>query len=317
MLLTIDAGNTQTVVGLFRDARARRPLAHRDGRGTDLRRARVDGAAVPRVPRVLVREHDHGGGDLVGRAARDRRAAPDDRALFRVPGAGARTGCSHRHADPLRQPEGGRRRPDRERGRRVRPLRGPVDRRRLRNGHDDRGRERERRVSRWRDLPRRRDLDGRAFRSGRRFAEGRARRTQACHREIVGGVDPVGHDLRIQRAGRRARRSLRGRARAVRGDRDRRPRRTDHPALAYGCRTSSLGSRCSACASSSNGIADGRRIRGAARQGRGDPRPGRRSVSGSFRPHAHAARGTRELGRRDRRRARRPTTSSASRAACC
>ncbi len=32
MLLTIDAGNTQTVVGLFQRPRPRRPLAHRDRR---------------------------------------------------------------------------------------------------------------------------------------------------------------------------------------------------------------------------------------------------------------------------------------------
>ena len=32
MLLAIDTGNTQTVIGLFDGARARRPLAHRDRR---------------------------------------------------------------------------------------------------------------------------------------------------------------------------------------------------------------------------------------------------------------------------------------------
>ena len=59
----------------------------------------------------------------LGRAARDRRAAPADRALLRVPAARRRARRPHRHADPLRQPEGGRRRSHRERGRRVRPLR--------------------------------------------------------------------------------------------------------------------------------------------------------------------------------------------------
>ena len=69
MLLAIDAGNTQTVVGLFRRRRARRPLAHRDRRRAHLRRARADGAAVPRLPRLLVRRRDHRRRDLVGRAA--------------------------------------------------------------------------------------------------------------------------------------------------------------------------------------------------------------------------------------------------------
>ena len=39
--------------------RARRPLAHRDRRRPHLRRARADDAAVPRLPRLLVRRLDH------------------------------------------------------------------------------------------------------------------------------------------------------------------------------------------------------------------------------------------------------------------
>ena len=41
MLLAIDVGNTQTVIGLFDDARAGRPLAHRDRRRAHVRRARA------------------------------------------------------------------------------------------------------------------------------------------------------------------------------------------------------------------------------------------------------------------------------------
>jgi type III pantothenate kinase len=56
---------------------------------------------------------------------------------------------------------------------------------------------------------------------------------EARDREVDGRVDPVGHDLRLQRPGRRARRPLPGRAGGVHGDRDRRPRRADQPALAH------------------------------------------------------------------------------------
>ena len=70
------------------------------------------------------------------------------------------------------------------------------------------------RVSRRRDLPRRRDRDGRAVRPGRRAAARRAPAAEARDREVDGRVDPVGHDLRLQRPGRRARRPLRRRARA-------------------------------------------------------------------------------------------------------
>ena len=46
---------------------------------------------------------------------------------------------TERHADPLRQPQGGRRRPHRRRRRRLRPLRRPVHRGRLGDGDDVRG----------------------------------------------------------------------------------------------------------------------------------------------------------------------------------
>ncbi len=64
-----------------------------------------------------------------------RRRAGDDPPLLRVRGPGDRAGRQDRHADPLRQPQGGRRRPHRRRRRRLRPLRRPHDRRRLRHRH--------------------------------------------------------------------------------------------------------------------------------------------------------------------------------------
>ena len=159
----------------LRRRRARRPLAHRDRRRAHRGRARADDPAVPRLPRLLVRRPGDRRRDRVGRPARDGGAAAHDAAVLRVRGARDRARRPHRHADPLRQPEGGRRRPHRQRGRRVRPLRRPVDRRRLRHRQHDRRDQRQGRVPRRRDLPRHRDLDGRALRPGGGAAPGRAR----------------------------------------------------------------------------------------------------------------------------------------------
>ena len=135
-------------------------------------------------------------------------------------------------------------------------------------------------------------------------------------------VDPVGHDLRLQRAGRRARRPLRRRARAVRGDRNRWSRRADHPAFAAPCSTTSRGSRCTVCGSSSKGTSDRRiepqdEFRGPAREGRGDPRRAAtiriRSGSTARTRCAKCA----SAGTTRSTPAPRPTTSCASRAACC
>ena len=123
--------------------RARRPLAHRDRRRPHVRRARADVPAVPRVPRVLVRRARLGRRHRVGRPARHRRAPRDDRALLRLPGARARTRCTHRHADPLRRAQERRCRPHRQRRGRLRPLRRPDHRRRLRHRQHRRRGERE------------------------------------------------------------------------------------------------------------------------------------------------------------------------------
>ena len=60
MLLAIDVGNTQTVIGLYAvdddggtGAELARPLAHRHQRRAHVRRARAAGAGVPRLPRLL------------------------------------------------------------------------------------------------------------------------------------------------------------------------------------------------------------------------------------------------------------------------
>ena len=67
---------------------------------------------------------------------------------------------------------------------RVRPLRRPDDRRRLRHREHRRRDQREGRVPRRRDLPRHRDLDGRAVRAGRGAAPGRARRAEERDRQV-------------------------------------------------------------------------------------------------------------------------------------
>ena len=81
---------------------------------------------------------------------------------------------------------------------------GPDDRRRLRHRQHRRRGEREGRVPRWRDLPRHRDLARRAVRARRRAAQRRAGRAEERDREVDDRGDPVGRGLRLQRPGRRA-----------------------------------------------------------------------------------------------------------------
>ena len=64
---------------------------------------------------------------------------------------------------------------------------------------------------------------------------------EARDRQVDGRVDPVGRDLRLQRAGRRARRPVRRRARRVHGDRDRRARRARSSRTRAPCSTTSPG----------------------------------------------------------------------------
>jgi len=189
MLLTIDAGNTQTVVGLFRDRdlldtwriatvadRTSDELAlmiqqFLGFHGFSFALARHRGG---RRRESIRRATDHRRVDLLRCAARHRRAAADDRALLRLSRARPRAGRAHRHAHPLRQPEGGRTRPHRQRGRRLRPLRRPDDHRRLRHGDDRRSDQRGGRIPRRRHLSRRRDRHGRVVRARGRIASSRA-----------------------------------------------------------------------------------------------------------------------------------------------
>ena len=98
------------------------------------------------------------------------RRAGDDRPLLRVPGDRRRARREDGHADPLRQPEGGRPRPHRRRAGGLRPLRRPDDRRRLRHRHHLRGHLGQGRVPRRRHLPGHRHQPRRAVRPGRRAA---------------------------------------------------------------------------------------------------------------------------------------------------
>ena len=123
MLLTIDSGNTQTVIGLFDDHELVdhwRIATVADRTSDELALmvqqflgfhgfsfdAHVTGVAIASgVPRVTA-------------ALREMTER-----YFGFPALVLEPGRAHRHADPLRQPEEGRRRPHRQRGRRVRPLR--------------------------------------------------------------------------------------------------------------------------------------------------------------------------------------------------
>ena len=82
-------------------------------------------------------------------------------------------------------------------------------------------------------FPGHRDLARRAVRPRGRAAAGRAGRAEERDRQVDDRGDPVGRGLRLQRPGRRHRRPLRGGARAVDRGRHRRPRRADHAALPH------------------------------------------------------------------------------------
>src|SRR6185295_10954654 len=150
---------------------------------------------------------------------------------------GDRAGARYRHADSVQEPGGGRRRPHRQCGRRLRKVRwlghrhaAADDCRRLRHRDDARRGEREGRVPRRRNLSRRADF-GRCALSARGAAAAH-RRSQARNRDRPddGRGDGVGVVLRLRRHGRgpgaadgrraRRRRDLR---------RDRRPRGRDCP----------------------------------------------------------------------------------------
>ena len=103
MLLVVDVGNTQTHFGTFRERRARRALALRDGARLDGRRARRRAAQPARAARGDVRR-PAGVDRLQHRAAARAGVGLDGRALPRARDARRRAGTEDRDADPHRQP---------------------------------------------------------------------------------------------------------------------------------------------------------------------------------------------------------------------
>ena len=207
MLLAIDVGNTQTVLGLYEGERLAQHWrvateAHRTGDElAALYRNLIDFEAVSgiclasTVP-ALVRSYE----ELAERWL--------ERELI-VLGPGTRTGI----ADSLRRSARGRPRPDRQRDRRARASRRSLYRGRFRDGdqlrrHLGRGRVR-RRCARAGD----RDLDGGALRPRGAAASGGFRRAGERDRQEHGRGASVGARLRLRRPGRRDRRANASRAR--------------------------------------------------------------------------------------------------------
>ena len=140
VLLAVDVGNTNTVLGVFRDnGDAGRALADPDRRGAHLRRVRgaaQDAARHGGLPVAIDRRRDH----LVGRAARRVRASSGSSSTYYWAGPRWSSAPASRPAcrSSTRTPRG-RRRSHRQRGRRVRGGQGRLHRRRFRH-RDDLGR---------------------------------------------------------------------------------------------------------------------------------------------------------------------------------
>ena len=154
VLLAVDVGNTHTVIGTYQGDRLERHW-----------RLRTDHERTADEYGVLLLRPLRGR----GRPASPRSRASSSRAscrrstrrvdelgaeVLRQAAAVRRPGRADRHADPLRQPARGRRRPHRQRGRRLRAHARRVHRRRLRHRHHLRLREPARRVRRRRDRAR-------------------------------------------------------------------------------------------------------------------------------------------------------------------
>ena len=227
MLLAIDVGNTQTVLGLYdgetlSDHWRVATESHRSGDELgalveallpDL--DAVDGVCLSSTVPALVRSYEEFVAPLdLGEAARARARRP------------------HRRAGALGRSARGRAGPDRERRRRQEPLRRAGDRRRLRHVDELRRRVRGGGVARRRARPRNRDLDGRALRARGAPLSRRVHGAAERDRQDDGRVAAVGPRLRLHRPGRRDRRAHPGRARrrAARR-RDRRSCGSDRAAL--------------------------------------------------------------------------------------
>ena len=167
MLLAVDVGNTQTVLGLYRDAELvdHWRLATERSSTADELGVLLDGPPRPRerrrdLPRVDgagARPRMGGAGREVGACAAARRWA----------------GSQDGHPDPLRRSARGGGGPDRERRRREGALRRPRDRRRLRDVDELRRGLAGRRVRGRCHRAGHRDLDGCALRARRSARQGR------------------------------------------------------------------------------------------------------------------------------------------------
>ena len=206
MLLAVDVGNTQTVLGLYdgerarralargdrgrahrrRDRRARRPPARAARPGLRGRRRRRLSSTVP----PLVRAYE----ELADRYAH---------APLLVVGPGTKTGIPILFDDPR---EVG---PDRIVNAVAAPraLRRALHRRRLRHLDELRRGLGGRGVRRRRDRARDRDLHGRALRAGGAPRQGRPRRAGHGDRQDDGGRAPGRARLRLRRPGGRHRRA--------------------------------------------------------------------------------------------------------------
>ena len=176
VLLVIDVGNTETVIGLYtRDDTDTVPVVEEGvgvGIGTERDPTAPAGLThhwrLSTVPSRTPDEHavlltqllDLEGLDIASSVSGiavsssvphvTGGAAPDGDPLVRRRALrGARARHQERDADPLRQPQGGRRRPHRRRRRRLRPLRRPLRGRRHGHRDDGRGHQRQGRVPRW------------------------------------------------------------------------------------------------------------------------------------------------------------------------
>ena len=216
MLLTIDIGNTNTVLGVFDGdeiVELVADLAPTRARTADETRVALRGPAG----RHAVRPDRRHRGLLDRAVACCTRCGACARATTRhahgVVEPGMRTGVPM----PDGQPEGGRRRPDHEHARGPSPVRRPVHRRRLRHVHQLRRRQRARRIPRRRARAGHRDLARRARRPRRAAAQGRAgRAARAIGKNTVEALQSgilygfAGQvDGMVGPHGRRARRTIR------------------------------------------------------------------------------------------------------------
>ena len=225
MILAVDVGNTQTVLGPDRRRHPRRALAREHGRRAHRRRASREDRCAARRRRVLMgrrraRHHRLGGPEP------QRRVRADGLARHGRAAACGGAGCQDRHGHPVREPARSRCRPDRQRRGRLSPARRSGRRRRLRHRHDDRRHRRGRRLPRRGDRPGSRDLRRSALLARGTALEGRPRAARTCHRDEHARERAGGTHAGRGGHGRRARASRLGRTWiAHHGHRDRRARR--------------------------------------------------------------------------------------------